>query len=369
MLVMGFESSCDETGVALYDTAAKKLLSQTLFSQIDLHALYGGVGPELASRDHIRRIGGLTEECLRLAGKSIDDVGAVGYTAGPGLAGALLAAACFAQGIAFGKSLPAIRVHHLEGHLLSPLIDKPDLGFPFLALLVSGGHTQFFRVDGVGRYLLLGESVDDAAGEAFDKTAKALGLPYPGGKVLAQKALKGVPGRFAFPRPMVQSGDLNMSFSGLKTSALTLSSHWEAQGGARASDEEKERFVCDAALAFEDAIVDVLWRKARLAVKKTGLKNLIVAGGVSANKKLRERFQNLGGGAKAVFPDPMWSTDNAAMIAFAASFRVADGLPAGPFGVRPRWPLSSLSQPGAGAAAWRGANETASVGSGGAFAK
>ena len=278
MLVLGVESSCDETGIALYDSAAG-LLSHALHSQVAMHAEYGGVVPELASRDHIRRIVPLLREALARAGRQLSEVDAIAYTRGPGLAGALLVGCAFAEALAVALDRPTIPVHHLEGHLLSPLLSSDPPAFPFVALLVSGGHTQLMRVTGVGAYELLGETVDDAAGEAFDKSAKLLGLPYPGGALLSKLAEQGSPGVYQLPRPMLHSGDLDFSFSGLKTAVLTLVRH---QGAVLT-----EEFRANAARAFQEAIVEVLVRKSLQAMKQTGLKQLVVAGGVGANRQLR----------------------------------------------------------------------------------
>ena len=278
MLILGVESSCDETGIALYDSEAG-LLSHALHSQVAMHAEYGGVVPELASRDHIRRVVPLLREALGRAGKSLDDIDAVAYTRGPGLSGALLVGCAFAEALALAIDKPTVPVHHLEGHLLSPLLSNDPPSFPFVALLVSGGHTQLMKVSGVGAYELLGETLDDAAGEAFDKSAKLLGLPYPGGALLSKLAGQGTPRVYELPRPMLHSGDLNFSFSGLKTAVLTLVREQEEPLG--------DAFRANAARAFQEAIVDVLVRKALKALKQTGLKRLVVAGGVGANQQLR----------------------------------------------------------------------------------
>jgi N6-L-threonylcarbamoyladenine synthase len=339
MLVLGIETSCDETGVALYDPAAGGLLAHAVHSQVALHEAYGGVVPELASRDHVRRLVPLTRSLFQQAGRRLDELGAVGYTQGPGLIGALLVGAAFARGIAFALGVPAIGIHHLEGHLLSPLLATQAARFPFVALLVSGGHTQLMRVDGVGHYALLGETQDDAAGEAFDKTAKLLGLGYPGGPALAGLAESGVPGRYRLPRPMIASGDLEFSFSGLKTAVLHL------VRGADASDQ----FRADVARAFQDAIVEVLVAKCALAMTRTGLTRLVVAGGVGANRQLRAALKASAArqGYDVFHPEPEFCTDNGAMIAFAASLRL-DASPAPPrdahgFSVQPRWDLASLT--------------------------
>jgi N6-L-threonylcarbamoyladenine synthase len=342
MIILGFESSCDETGVAAVDTE-RGLLAHALHTQVAMHEAYGGVVPELASRDHIRRVIPLTRQVLREAGIAMEQIGAVAYTAGPGLAGALLVGASVAQAFAFARDLPAIPVHHLEGHLLSPLLADPRPEFPFVALLVSGGHTQLMRVDGVGRYELLGETQDDAAGEAFDKSAKLLGLGYPGGPALSALAARGHAERFELPRPMLHSGDLDFSFSGLKTAVLTRVRNAERDG---VLDEQAR---ADLAAATQLAIVDVLAAKSVRALKQTGLKQLVVAGGVGANSLLRARLaQGLPPlGARAFFPPLALCTDNGAMIAFAAAERVRAGLvrldPGNhAFTVRPRWDLAEI---------------------------
>lgn len=336
-LVLGIETSCDETGIGLACTR-RGLLAHRVFSQIDLHAAYGGVVPELASRDHVRRIVPLVRETVAAAGLTLGELDAIGYTLGPGLAGALLVGASVAEALALGLGIPAIPIHHLEGHLLSPMLSAEPPAFPFVALLVSGGHTQLMRVGGVGDYELLGESVDDAAGEAFDKTAKLLGLPYPGGPVLSRLAAEGVAGRFQLPRPMKHSGDLMFSFSGLKTAVLTAT---------QKPDFAPER-MADLAAEFQEAVVDVLSAKARAALKQTGLRQLVVAGGVGANSRLRERLRDEIGrrGGKVFFPELEYCSDNGAMIAFACALRVAAGLAdlggGGAFAVRPRWPLTEM---------------------------
>jgi N6-L-threonylcarbamoyladenine synthase len=344
MLVLGVESSCDETGIALYDSEAG-LLAHALHSQVAMHAEYGGVVPELASRDHIRRVVPLLRSTLETAGRSLADIDAVAYTRGPGLAGALLVGCAFAEALAVVLDKPTIPVHHLEGHLLSPLLSSDPPVFPFVALLVSGGHTQLMRVTGVGEYELLGETLDDAAGEAFDKSAKLLGLPYPGGALLSKLAESGTPGVFELPRPMLHSPDLNFSFSGLKTAVLTLV---REQGEALT-----DRFMADAARAFQEAIVEVLVKKSLKALKQTGLGQLVVAGGVGANRQLRSA---LDGEARRKrfrvhYPELEFCTDNGAMIALAGCLRLQAGTPAKPAGgftVQPRWPL--MDSPVSGAA-------------------
>ena len=333
MLILGVESSCDETGLALYDSEAG-LLAHALHSQVAMHQEYGGVVPELASRDHIRRVVPLAREVFALAGRDLAGLDAVAYTEGPGLAGALLVGAAFAKSLAFALGVPAVGIHHLEGHLLSPLLSKRPPDFPFVALLVSGGHTQLMRVTGVGRYELLGETLDDAAGEAFDKTAKLLGLEYPGGPAVSKLAESGRPGRFKLPRPMLGSNDLEFSFSGLKTAVMLLARSQPNDAATRA----------DIARAFQDAVVDVLVAKCVSALQKTNLERLVVAGGVGANKQLREGLDAAAsaGRFEVFYPELELCTDNGAMIAFAAALRWKDGLPKADstFSVRPRWDLA-----------------------------
>ena len=335
MLVLGIESSSDETGVALYDSE-KGLLGHLLHSQVKLHATYGGVVPELASRDHVRKLIPLIDELLGKTGLQRRDIEAVAYTRGPGLVGALLVGAAAASSLAWALDVPVVGVHHMEGHLLAPMLDTERPGFPFVALLVSGGHTQLVEVQGVGRYRMLGESVDDAAGEAFDKTAKMLGLPYPGGPELAKLALQGNPDRFRFPRPMTDRPGLDFSFSGLKTFALNT---WK---DAEVQDEQLKADICRA---FEDAVIDTLAIKCRRALKETGIADLVLAGGVSANMRLRERMQQelqkLGG--RAWYPQPQFCTDNGAMIAYAGCQRLLAGAgESGEFQVKARWPMETL---------------------------
>lgn len=343
MIILGFESSCDETGVAAVCTE-RGLLAHALHTQIAMHQEYGGVVPELASRDHIRRVVPLTRQVLQEVGLEMSDIGAVAYTAGPGLAGALLVGASVAQSFAWSRHLPAIAIHHLEGHLLSPMLADPRPEFPFVALLVSGGHTQLMRVDGVGRYELLGETLDDAAGEAFDKSAKLMGLGYPGGPALARLATQGDATRFELPRPMLHSGDLDFSFSGLKTAVLTRVKAAEQDGGL----DEQTR--ADLAAATQAAIVEVLAAKSIRALKQTGLRRLVVAGGVGANQLLRTKLATALKPlkAQAYFPPLSLCTDNGAMIAFAAAERVKAGLvtldpDAHGFTVRPRWDLADIA--------------------------
>ncbi|HEX4944182.1 MAG TPA: tRNA (adenosine(37)-N6)-threonylcarbamoyltransferase complex transferase subunit TsaD [Usitatibacteraceae bacterium] len=335
MLTLGIETSCDETGIALYDSE-RGVLGEALHSQVDLHARYGGVVPELASRDHIRRVVPLVREALAQAGRGLGDVDLIAYTQGPGLAGALLVGASVASGLGIALGRPVVGIHHLEGHLLSPLLADPRPAFPFVALLVSGGHTQLMAVEGVGRYALLGETVDDAAGEAFDKTASLLGLAYPGGPALANLALGGDGKRFAFPRPMMASEDLDFSFSGLKTAALLCVRKHPLD----------EQLRADIAASFQAAVIDVLASKCLRALEMTGMDRLVVAGGVGANAALRDRLlrETARAGASVFFPPPRLCTDNGAMIAFAASMRYRDA-PAGAedFTVRPRWELAAIA--------------------------
>ena len=339
MIVLGLESSCDESGVALYDSA-RGLLAEALHSQVAMHEAYGGVVPELASRDHVRRLLPLLDRALAEAGVSPTAIDAVAYTQGPGLAGALLVGAAVAESLALALGKPVVPIHHLEGHLLSPLLADPAPRFPFVALLVSGGHTQLMEVDAVGEYRLLGESLDDAAGEAFDKSAKLLGLGYPGGPALAELAESGRAGVFKLPRPMIASGDLNFSFSGLKTAVLTA----VRALGERPSDSAR----ADLALAVEEAIVDVLVSKSVDAMAASGLDQLVVAGGVGANRRLRSRLDAAAAqrGFRVFYPPVSLCTDNGAMIALAGALRLAAGAtakPPGAFSVRPRWPLAEIT--------------------------
>ncbi|HRH80282.1 MAG TPA: tRNA (adenosine(37)-N6)-threonylcarbamoyltransferase complex transferase subunit TsaD [Thiobacillaceae bacterium] len=332
MLVLGIETSCDETGIALYDTE-RGLLAHALHSQVAMHAEYGGVVPELASRDHIRRAPRLIGKALADAGLEIGAVGAIAYTQGPGLAGALLAGASLAAGLGVALKVPVLGVHHLEGHLLSPLLAAPRPEFPFVALLVSGGHTQLMRVDGVGLYELLGETLDDAAGEAFDKTAQLLGLGYPGGPQVARAAETGDAYRYKLPRPMLNSGDLEFSFSGLKTAVLNL------------AKKEGPGATADIAASFQAAVVDVLAGKCLAALTRTGMDRLVVAGGVGANRALRARLDAEAGrhGFTVFYPPLDLCTDNGAMIAYAGALRLTAGAPSdGGFSVRPRWELAEL---------------------------
>jgi len=337
LLILGIETSCDETGVALYDTR-DGLLGEALHSQTELHARYGGVVPELASRDHVRRLLPLTREALEQAGRRLEDVSLIAFTQGPGLAGALLVGASVAAGLGLALERPVVGIHHLEGHLLSPLLSQPAPEFPFIALLVSGGHTQLMRVDGVGRYALLGETLDDAAGEAFDKTATLLNLGYPGGPALANLAETGNAGRFDFPRPMIASGTLDFSFSGLKTAVLTR---------LRSANADDAATRADVAASFQAAIVDVLTAKSLQALDREGLDRLVVAGGVGANRQLREELADATSriGAKVFFPPLRLCTDNGAMIAFAAALKFPRGIEgAASFPVFPRWDLAAAAQ-------------------------
>ena len=333
MIILGLETSCDETGVALLDSQ-RGVLAHTLHSQVDMHRDYGGVVPELASRDHIRRLLPLVQQALADARIDLSDLDAIAVTAGPGLVGALLVGASFGHALGFALGRPVIDVHHMEGHLLSPLLARPQPDFPFVALLVSGGHTQLMQVDGFGTYRLLGETQDDAAGEAFDKTAQLLGLGYPGGPAVSRLAEFGVAGAFSFPRPMLHSRDLHFSFSGLKTAVLTA---------VRNAGNLCEQVRADIARAFVDAVVEVLVRKSLAALALTGLRRLVVAGGVGANRQLREALsrETKRLGAELFFPPPELCTDNGAMIAMAGLARLQAGTieTTLAFGVRPRWPL------------------------------
>ena len=341
-ITLGIESSCDETGIALYQIG-RGLLSHALYSQVAMHNEYGGVVPELASRDHVRRVIPLVRQVMSKAGVSLDQINAVAYTQGPGLGGALLVGASVANALAYALDIPTMGIHHLEGHLLSPLLSDPAPEFPFVALLVSGGHTQLMRVDGVGQYTLLGETVDDAAGEAFDKSAKLLGLNYPGGPALAKLAAKGRAGIYKLPRPMMHSGDLDFSFSGLKTAVLTLVRQ-SNDDGRNILDEQTR---ADIACAVQEAIVDVLAYKALAALELTGLDQLVVAGGVGANQLLRNRLTEgiSKRRGKVFYPDLEFCTDNGAMIAFAGALRLAKQHDNKDyrFNVKPRWDLQEIN--------------------------
>lgn len=339
MLVLGLETSCDETGVALYDSE-RGLLADALFSQIDLHRIYGGVVPELASRDHIKRMLPLIRQVLTEANRSLQQLDAIAYTAGPGLVGALLVGAACAKAMAFSLNIPAIGVHHMEGHLLAPMLEPTTPEFPFVALLVSGGHTQLVRVDAIGAYKLLGESIDDAAGEAFDKTAKMLGLNYPGGPEIAKLAKLGVAGRFKLPRPMTDRPGLEFSFSGLKTSVLNQWQKCQQQGSA---DEQSK---ADLALAFEQAVVETLTIKCRRALEQESLQRLVIAGGVSANQALRQAVQQMltEMGGEVFYARAQFCTDNGAMIAYAGCQRLLAGQREDlAINARARWPMTELA--------------------------
>ncbi|MBM1188609.1 tRNA (adenosine(37)-N6)-threonylcarbamoyltransferase complex transferase subunit TsaD [Pseudomonas lundensis] len=338
MLVLGLETSCDETGVALYDSE-RGLLADALFSQIDLHRAYGGVVPELASRDHVKRMLPLIRQVLAEADCVPTEIDAIAYTAGPGLVGALLVGASCAQALAFAWGIPALGVHHMEGHLLAPMLEEQPPEFPFVALLVSGGHTQLVQVDGIGQYALLGETLDDAAGEAFDKTAKMMGLNYPGGPEIARLAAQGVAGRFVFPRPMTDRPGLDFSFSGLKTFALNT---WQR---CVAAGDDNEQARCDIALAFQQAVVETLTIKCKRALKQAGMKRLVIAGGVSANKALRASLETMLGGmnGQVFYARPEFCTDNGAMIAFAGCQRLQAGQHESfAISVQARWPMEQL---------------------------
>ena len=343
MIVLGVESSCDETGLALYDTE-RGLLSHALYSQVAMHEEYGGVVPELASRDHIRRALPLLQQTLDQAGIAASSIDAVAYTQGPGLAGALLVGSSVACSLALALDKPVLGVHHLEGHLLSPLLASERPAFPFIALLVSGGHTQLMRVDGVGRYTLLGETLDDAAGEAFDKSAKLLGLGYPGGPAISRLAEFGDPNAYTLPRPMLHSKDFNFSFSGLKTAVLTVVKNHEEKVVANICEQDK----ANIARGFVDAIVDVLTAKCVNALRHTGLKRLVIAGGVGANTQLRAALNAAAEKRKfrVFYPELEFCTDNGAMIAFAGALRLEKNPALATrdyaFNVRPRWPLDEL---------------------------
>lgn len=338
MRVLAIESSCDETGIAIYDSE-QGLLSHALYSQIKMHAIYGGVVPELASRDHIRKAIPLIKEVMEKANTDQTQLDGIAYTSGPGLAGALLVGACLARSLAWSWGLPALGVHHMEGHLLAPLLEDPAPEFPFVALLVSGGHTQLVDVQGIGQYEVLGESIDDAAGEAFDKTAKMMDLPYPGGPHIAKLAQNGDATRFKFPRPMTDRPGLDFSFSGLKTFARNTIAKCEEETGLTEQDK------ADIAVAFEHAAVDTLAIKCKRALQQTGHKRLVIAGGVSANKYLREKLHGLMDKLKGqvYYPRPEFCTDNGAMIAYAGCQRLKAGQKDGAeIIIQPRWPMESL---------------------------
>lgn len=340
MKILGIETSCDETGVAIYDEQ-HGLVANQLYSQIDTHADYGGVVPELASRDHIRKTLPLIEEALKEANLQPSEIDGIAYTSGPGLVGALLVGATIARSLAYAWQVPALGVHHMEGHLLAPMLEENPPEFPFIALLVSGGHTQLVDVKSVGNYTLLGESIDDAAGEAFDKTAKLLGLDYPGGAALAKLAERGSPNRFVFPRPMTDRPGLDFSFSGLKTFAANTISANRTETG-----ELDEQTRCDIAYAFQQAVIETLMIKCRRALQQTGYKRLVIAGGVSANKQLRSDLATLMAqiGGEVFYPRPALCTDNGAMIAYAGFLRLKHGEQTDlSISVKPRWPMTELS--------------------------
>ncbi len=335
MKVLGIESSCDETGIAIYDSE-KGLLAHALHSQVALHAEYGGVVPELASRDHVRYLIPLLDKTFAKAGLQKSDIDGVAYTAGPGLIGALMVGASAGRSLAYALNVPAVAVHHMEGHLLAPMLEENPPEFPFIALLVSGGHTLLARVDGIGEYKILGESLDDAAGEAFDKTAKMLDLGYPGGPILAALAEKGTHGVHKFPRPMIDRPGLEFSFSGLKTFALNTMQ----------KSDGSEQSKADIALAFEEAVVDTLKIKSRRALRETGIKRLVVAGGVGANKRLRTELASMlkEEGGEVYYPRIEFCTDNGAMIALAGCIRLQAGQQEElSINVRARWPMEQLS--------------------------
>lgn len=339
MKILGIETSCDETGVAIYDEE-KGLIANQLYSQIEMHADYGGVVPELASRDHIRKTVPLIEAALKEANLTACDIDGVAYTAGPGLVGALLVGATIARSLAYAWNVPALGVHHMEGHLLAPMLEETPPEFPFVALLISGGHTQLVKVDGVGQYELLGESIDDAAGEAFDKTGKLLGLDYPAGVAVSRLAEQGTPNRLVFPRPMTDRPGLDFSFSGLKTfAANTINTNLDENG------KLDEQTRCDIAHAFQQAVVDTIIIKCKRALQQTGYKRLVMAGGVSANKQLRadlaEMMKSLGG--EVYYPRPQFCTDNGAMIAYTGFLRLKHGEQTDlSVSIKPRWAMTEL---------------------------
>lgn len=349
MLILGIESSCDETGIALYDTN-NGLVGHKIYSQIAVHADYGGVVPELASRDHVRKTIPLITELLQECGLSKSDLDGIAYTAGPGLVGALMVGACIGRSMAYALNIPAVEVHHMEGHLLAPMLEEQQPDFPFIALLVSGGHTQLVEVQGIGQYQILGESIDDAAGEAFDKTAKLLGLDYPGGPMLAKLAEQGRPGEYKFPRPMTDRPGLDFSFSGLKTAAANAirgaGIHLSGSKSEQAElPDNVEQIKADIAHAFQQAVVDTIAIKCRRAVEQTGIKTLVIAGGVSANTELREKLAVLMAkqNGSVFYPRHEFCTDNGAMIAFAGAQRIAaQGNQELKVKAKPRWSIEEL---------------------------
>ncbi len=358
MKVLGIESSCDETGVAIYDTTEGIILADQLYSQVALHAEYGGVVPELASRDHIRKTVPLIREAMAEANLQLSELDGIAYTSGPGLIGALMVGASVGRSLAWGLKIPAIGVHHMEGHLLAPMLEEPAPKFPFIALLVSGGHTMLVEVKAIGNYRILGESLDDAVGEAFDKTAKMLELGYPGGPILAELAGKGEQGAYDFPRPMVRQGGLDFSYSGLKTFALTTwkkeqekiekqYANKESQENTESRAEATLQVKANIAHAFQEAVVDTLYIKCKRALKATGINRVVVAGGVGANKRLREKLGKLN--AEVFFPRLKFCTDNGAMIAYAGAIRLQAGeQEEAIISPKPRWSLEALSPLGEG---------------------
>ncbi len=358
MKVLGIESSCDETGVAIYDTTEGIILADQLYSQVALHAEYGGVVPELASRDHIRKTVPLIREAMAEANLQLSELDGIAYTSGPGLIGALMVGASVGRSLAWGLKIPAIGVHHMEGHLLAPMLEEPAPKFPFIALLVSGGHTMLVEVKAIGYYRILGESLDDAVGEAFDKTAKMLELGYPGGPILAELADKGEQGAYDFPRPMVRQGGLDFSYSGLKTFALTTwkkeqekiekqYANKESQENTESKAEATLQVKANIAHAFQEAVVDTLYIKCKRALKATGINRVVVAGGVGANKRLREKLGELN--AEVFFPRLKFCTDNGAMIAYAGAIRLQAGeQEEAIISPKPRWSLEALSPLGQG---------------------
>ncbi len=343
MKILGIESSCDETGIAIYDTE-QGLIADQLYSQIELHAQYGGVVPELASRDHVRKIVPLIQQTCEEAGLQLQDLDAVAYTAGPGLVGALLVGACVGKSLAWALDLPAVEVHHMEGHLMAPLLEPEQPEFPFLCLLVSGGHTLLVDVQALGEYTILGDTLDDAAGEAFDKTAKMLGLPYPGGRYIAELAEQGDDSRFKFPRPMMNRPGLDFSFSGLKTFTRVT---WEQNQALANNEIELQQLKADIAACFQLAVIDTLSKKCLRAIKQTGHRSLVISGGVSANLSLRQTLQDMGQKHhfKSFFPSLKYCTDNGAMIAVAGAMRFAQKhIPQNNLiKAYPRWSLEQLN--------------------------
>ena len=336
MIVLGIETSCDETGLAIMDSK-RGLIANQLYSQIKLHALYGGVVPELASRDHVRKLSPLLNQCLEEANLKLENLDGIAYTKGPGLAGALLTGASFAKSLAWAQNKPSLGIHHLEGHIMAALMENPDITYPFLTLLVSGGHTQIIKVDSFGQYDIIGDTLDDAAGEAFDKTAKLLGLPYPGGPQIGKMAESGVHGAFTFPRPMVDRPGLDFSFSGIKTFGITTYNKIE-----NVTQQDK----CNIAYAFEDAVVDTLFIKCKRAIEQTGYTTIVIAGGVGANKKLREVLKERFAKKQVSihYPSLEYCTDNGAMIAYAGLKRLeAKQTENSEIDIKPRWPLSELN--------------------------